>query len=120
MSKKNPKGVPQSISQFMRKPEVSILIPLLLLSIFTAILNPNFLSKSNIADTLNYVSLDFMIAAGMTYTIISGGMDLSVGSTVALGGYITGIALIHNIPVFFAVMLGLSVGMIIEIGRAHV
>ncbi len=113
MSKKNPKGVPQSISQFMRKPEVSILIPLLLLSIFTAILNPNFLSKSNIADTLNYVSLDFMIAAGMTYTIISGGMDLSVGSTVALGGYVTGIALIHNIPVFFAVMLGLSVGMII-------
>lgn len=117
MSEKKSIGGLQSISQFMRKPEVSILIPLLLLCIFTAFLNPNFLSKSNIADTLNYVSLDFIIAVGMTYTIISGGMDLSVGSTVALGGYITGLALVNNIPAFFSVLLGLGVGFIIGLAN---
>lgn len=120
MSEKNSKGGLQSIGQFMRKPEVSILIPLLLLSIFTAVLNPNFLSKSNIADTLNYVSLDFIIAVGMTFTIISGGMDLSVGSTVALGGYITGLALVSNIPVFFSILLGLGVGIIIGLANGMI
>ena len=98
------------IRKFLGQPEVSIFIPLLLLCVFTAIRNPNFLSKSNIADTLNYISLDFVIAVGMTFTIISGGMDLSVGSTVALGGYITGMALIQGIPVIISVLLGILVG----------
>lgn len=101
------------IRNFLKKPEVSIFLPLLVLCIFTTILNPNFLNKSNIADTFNYISLDFIIAVGMTFTIISGGMDLSVGSTVALGGYITGLALVNGVPVFLAVIFGLLTGAVI-------
>ena len=74
-------------------------MPLFVLCAAAAVLNPNFLSRSNVADTLNYISLDFIIAIGMTFTIISGGMDLSVGSVVALSGYSTGLALVNGVPV---------------------
>ena len=113
MDKDHSVSITKKIGGFLKQPEVSIVIPLLILCIFTTILNPNFLSKSNIADTLNYVSLDFIIAVGMTFTIISGGMDLSVGSTVALGGYITGLSLVNGLPVFLSVLLGLLTGAVI-------
>lgn len=111
--KKSKASVLQGTVRFLQQPEISILIPLLLLCIFTTVLNPNFLNKSNIADTLNYISLDFIIAVGMTFTIISGGMDLSVGSTVALGGYVTGLALVNGLPVVVSVFLGLLTGFVI-------
>lgn len=111
--KKSKASVLQGTVRFLQQPEISILIPLLLLCIFTTVLNPNFLNKSNIADTLNYISLDFIIAVGMTFTIISGGMDLSVGSTVALGGYVTGLALVNGLPVVISVLLGLLTGFVI-------
>lgn len=113
MNEKKEHGALQTIREFMQKPEISILIPLLLLCVLTAVLNPNFLSRSNIADTLNYISLDFIIAVGMTFTIISGGMDLSVGSTIALGGYSTGMALVNGTPVILSVLLGVLVGFVI-------
>ncbi|MDO4343674.1 MAG: ABC transporter permease [Eubacteriales bacterium] len=111
------KGASKWIRGLLGRPEMGIFIPLLILCALTAILNPNFLSKSNMADTLNYVSLDFIIAVGMTFTIISGGMDLSVGSTVALGGYVTGLALVNHVPVFAAVLLGLLTGAVIGLAN---
>ena len=117
MNERENRDITSMIRKFLGQPEVSIFIPLLLLCVFTAIRNPNFLSKSNIADTLNYISLDFVIAVGMTFTIIGGGMDLSVGSTVALGGYITGMALIQGIPVIISVLLGILVGAVIGLAN---
>lgn len=95
------------LRRFFSVPEISLLVPLLLICMLTAFKNPNFLRLSNIADTLNYVSLDFIIAVGMTFVIISGGIDLSVGSTVALTGYVTGLCLVSGVPVPLAILVGL-------------
>ena len=110
MKENKKERVLSAAGRLLHQPEVSILAPLLVLCAVAAVLNPNFLSRSNVADTLNYISLDFIIAIGMTFTIISGGMDLSVGSVVALSGYSTGLALVNGVPVVLAVMLGLAVG----------
>ena len=52
------------------------------------VLNPNFLSVGNILNVLRQVSVNFVLAIGMTFVIISGGIDLSVGSLLAFTGAI--------------------------------
>ena len=67
-----------------------------------------FLSLSNLEAVLMGMSLDGLIAIGMTFVIITGGFDLSVGSTFAFGGLIVGVLLQSGVPTpvaFLAVVL---------------
>src|SRR5918998_2309018 len=52
------------------------------------ILTPHFLTVSNLLNVLEQTSINAIVAVGMTYVIISGGIDLSVGSLVALAGVV--------------------------------
>ena len=76
----------------MKKIEIKIpqqygsLIGLLLLGALLSILSPSFLSLSNLMNVLNQVSLNGLVAIGMTFVILSGGIDLSVGSVLAFSG----------------------------------
>lgn len=63
-----------------------ILLALFVLCIVIAILNPVFISGSNIMNVLLQTSIKGIMAVGMTFVILTGGIDLSVGSTVALAG----------------------------------
>jgi ribose/xylose/arabinose/galactoside ABC-type transport system permease subunit/ABC-type sugar transport system substrate-binding protein len=73
-----------------------------------------FLSLSNLEAVLMGMSLDGLIAIGMTFVIITGGFDLSVGSTFAFGGLIVGVLLQSGVstPVAFiaAILSGALVG----------
>ena len=73
-----------------------------------------FLSISNLEAVLMGISLDGLIAIGMTFVIITGGFDLSVGSTFAFGGLIVGIllqdGLSPTVAVAGAVLAGALVG----------
>lgn len=62
------------------------LIGLFLLVIVITLLNPSFLSVNNLLNVLRQVSISALIAFGMTFVILTGGIDLSVGSTLALTG----------------------------------
>jgi len=62
------------------------LIVLLLLCSGVALLTSRFLMPVNIANVLLQASIMAVVAMGMTYVVISGGFDLSVGSTIALSG----------------------------------
>jgi ribose/xylose/arabinose/galactoside ABC-type transport system permease subunit/ABC-type sugar transport system substrate-binding protein len=66
-----------------------------------------FLSLSNLEAILLGMSLDGLIAIGMTFVIITGGFDLSVGSTFALGGLVVGLMLQNGyaVPVAFGAAL---------------
>lgn len=61
---------------------------LVLLVIVFAALQPNFLHPLNVMNVLRQVSLSGLIAIGMTFVILTGGIDLSVGSLVALTGLV--------------------------------
>jgi ribose transport system permease protein len=74
---------------------------------------PQFLGRQNISAILLSLSDQSIIAIGMAILLISGGFDLSVGSTVALSGAVTAIWLGQGIPVPVAILLGLGVGVLI-------
>jgi ribose transport system permease protein len=64
------------------------LITLVVLCVVTALLTDRFLSPLNLTNILVQSSIMAVIAIGMTFVIVGGGFDLSVGSTVALAGCI--------------------------------
>lgn len=79
---------------------------LFLLCAITAIINPNFISSRNIVNLLRLTSFTGFVAIGMTYIIIGGGIDLSVGSLVGLGGVVCGLLLQKSMPVLPAILIG--------------
>lgn len=60
------------------------LVPLLVLCGVSTLCFPNFIEPTNLANILKQVSIPGIVAIGMTFVILSGGIDLSVGSTVAV------------------------------------
>jgi ribose transport system permease protein len=75
------------------KKELGILILLLVLCAVTASLNPKFLSPVNLTNTANVIGLFGIFSIGLGLVIITGGIDLSVGSMFALGGVLLVMAL---------------------------
>jgi ribose/xylose/arabinose/galactoside ABC-type transport system permease subunit len=65
-----------------------VVLALAALVIFSALRYENFLSATNISDVLGYNAMFGLLALGMTFVIISGGIDLSVGSVAALASVI--------------------------------
>lgn len=90
---------------------------LLVIAVFTlvmAFLNPIFVNRLNIEAILIALSVEATIAIGMVILIISGGLDLSVGSTLALSGVVAGLAMTEfGVPVPAAILLGLALALLI-------
>jgi len=91
----------------------NLLVVFVLLFVVASLLSPNFLSERNLANVLQQSSLTGILAIGMTFVILTSGIDLSVGSTAALSGMIVAIALDGAVPVPLAVLLALATGIVI-------
>src|SRR4249919_3673882 len=74
-------------------------LTLLVLCVATALLNDRFLSPLNLTNILVQSSIMAVIAMGMTFVIVGGGFDLSVGSTAALAGCVAAMAMVKAGPV---------------------
>ena len=72
----------------MYKKDLSLLVLILVVGTVVAIINPRFLSPINIANTANLIGLFGVFSIGMAFVIITGGIELSVGSIFALLGVI--------------------------------
>lgn len=85
---------------------LGILIALAALCLDLSIASPVFLTSSNFLNVFQQISINFVVAVGMTFVIISGGIDLSVGSNIALSGLLMGILMKnYGVPVALTVML---------------
>jgi ribose/xylose/arabinose/galactoside ABC-type transport system permease subunit len=73
-------------------------------------LSPFFLTVSNLSNVLEQTSINAVIAVGMTFVILSGGIDLSVGSLVALAGVALAAALRAGAPLPIALLAGVATG----------
>lgn len=89
------------------------LLGLLLLIAVVSILNPAFLSAKNIMNILRQTSVNAVIAAGMTFVILTGGIDLSVGSILGISGAVCASLLVSGQSVVVAVIAALVVGAIV-------
>ncbi|MGX5849123.1 ABC transporter permease [Mesorhizobium sp. PL10] len=72
-------------------------IALIAVLIFFSIAAPNFLSTANLILMSKHVALNAFLAMGMTFVIITGGIDLSVGSIVGLCGMVAGYLVLNGI-----------------------
>jgi ribose/xylose/arabinose/galactoside ABC-type transport system permease subunit len=86
------------------------LIGLLGLILILWILTPYFLTVSNLLNVAQQTSINAIIAVGMTFVIITAGIDLSVGSIVAFSGVVLASVLRTAVPLPLALVIGLSVG----------
>jgi ribose transport system permease protein len=85
-------------------------IGLLLFSIIISFLNDRFLTWGNILNVLRQTSINSIIAAGMTFVILTGGIDLSVGSILAFTGAVAAMLIALGYPAIVAVIGALIVG----------
>src|SRR3954466_12823315 len=85
------------------------LISLIVLCAVTALLTNRFLSPLNLTNILVQSSIMAVIAIGMTFVIIGGGFDLSVGSPVAFAGCIAAMAMV-KLGIAAGVLAGIATG----------
>lgn len=87
------------------------LVSLLILIVVLSLASPYFFTVQNLANVFQQIAVLAIIALGSTLVIISGGIDLSVGSVAALSGMVTAVAFASlDIPMGFALVLGLAAG----------
>ena len=90
-----------------------IYIALLLLVILMALIAPNFFSVKNGLNIAQAVSINAIVASGMTVVILTAGIDLSVGSIVAASGVATVLLLNGGVPTVIAALVAILVGALI-------
>lgn len=83
------------------------IVPLAVLAIVTGIINPVFLSGSNLIDLLRSISFLLIVSVGITYVLLGASLDMSIGSVMGLGGAICGLCLVNNLPIWLSIILGL-------------
>src|SRR6266545_7272351 len=76
--------------------EVGIGLALVLLAAAFAAFAPRFASMANLSNILTQISINTVISVGMTFVILLGGIDLSVGSVLALSTVVGGLVITHE------------------------
>jgi ribose transport system permease protein len=89
---------------------VGILVVLVILVALMAAIAPNFASTDNLLNIARSISINAILAAGLTFVILTSGIDLSVGSIVAVSGVVSVLAAVHGFNPLWAVVFGLAAG----------
>lgn len=87
--------------------EYAIIIIFVVLFGAMSIFAPNFLTGGNIANVLRQVSINGICAIGMTFVILTGGIDLSVGAIIAVSGVLTAMMMIDGIHPLVASLISI-------------
>jgi ribose transport system permease protein len=85
-------------------------VSLIALCILIAALEPKFLSSGNLAGVARQIAVITIMAIGMTIVMVSGGIDLSVGSVMALAGVAGALAMASGLPVIVGIVACVAAG----------
>jgi ribose/xylose/arabinose/galactoside ABC-type transport system permease subunit len=99
------------LASLLRRRESAILAALIVLIIAIGATEPNFLSGSNLYLVSRQISFVAIVALGELFVILHGGIDLSVGSIMALAGMAAGYLMKLGVPPAAAVVLGIAAGL---------
>jgi ribose transport system permease protein len=100
------------ISSLFKKYHLGPLLGLIILSIIMSIASNRFLSFGNLSNIALQTSINALLAIGMTFVILTSGIDLSVGATLALSGAVTAGLMTHGFSPVTAALIGLLIGVI--------
>jgi inositol transport system permease protein len=88
-----------------------IVIALVVVGAVLAAATPKFLTATNLVNVARQVSINGILAVGVTFVLLTGGVDLSLGSVVALAGVVAAsFAHPDEYPIVFAVLMGIATG----------
>jgi ribose transport system permease protein len=102
-----------SLPGLLRARETGVFLALVVLCLFLTFATDGFLTSVNLLNVGRQISLLGIMAVGMTFVLISGEVDLSVGSNYALSGLATGMLIIAGWGLLPALCVGLLTGMTI-------
>ncbi|MCY8935493.1 ABC transporter permease [Peribacillus frigoritolerans] len=91
------------------------LLALVLLFIVITVLNPSFMEPNNILNLLRQTSINALIAFGITFIILTGGIDLSVGSILALSSALMAGMMVSGLDPILAILAGILLGAIMGV-----
>lgn len=94
---------------------VYVVLSLLFMVAISSFLSPSFLTLGNLITILRQASILLMLSLGLTAVVITGNIDLSVGSCAALTGCICAKMLVGGVPVPAAMLVSISIGLVIGI-----
>lgn len=92
--------------------QAGIVISLFIICLVFSIISPYFFTQRNLINVALQASINAVIAIGMTIVIITAGIDLSVGSMLALVAVITAKILTGGMPIVAAIIIGMLVGIV--------
>ena len=98
---------------FKIKTEGTLIIILLVLGGLLTVFTKGFLTGTNLSNLVRQTSINGVVALGMTLVIVSGGIDLSVGSTVGLAGIVVAILMKNGMDVGLAVLGALCIAVVV-------
>jgi len=93
--------------------EAGILITLICMIIFFSIITKSFFSANNFANITRQISIVGICSVGMTMVILTGGIDLSIGSLIGLTSAVAAIMMRAGLPVILCVLTALALGILI-------
>lgn len=93
---------------------LGILVAMVVICVILSILSDKFLKLKNVITILRTTSINAIVAYGMTFVIITGGIDLSVGSVMSIGGVLCSLLIVKtNIGILPSFLAGLLVGTLV-------
>lgn len=102
------------IKELLKSPEMLTFIAFLILCISFSFAADEFLSMTNMSNLIRQISINGILAVGMTFVILTGGIDLSVGPVMALTGTVmAGMMINQGLPPVVAVLIGVILGALI-------
>jgi ribose transport system permease protein len=105
--------MPSLLKKLLHRRESGILLALIGLVIVITGFERNFLTPNNLYLVSRQIALTAIIALGVFFVILTGGIDLSVGSTVGLSGFMCGLAMAGGVHPALAVAIGLITGAVV-------
>lgn len=102
-------------SNLLRIEGFTVALVLIALMILLSVSSPFFLTVRNLTNVLDQSVFVLLVALGVTFVLVTGGIDLSVGSVMGISGGVTGIVLMNGAPMLLAVGAGLVTGLAVGI-----
>lgn len=113
MLKKQNNEKHRNTSGFFKSREIGIVVVFFIICVLLAIAAPQFVKLSNLTNIARQMAVIAIISVGMTFVIVTGGIDLSVGSTVAFTGCITALLLVRGFPIVICILIGVGLGTLV-------
>lgn len=104
---------PNLFNKLKNTKSLGILGWLIAIMIIASIVSPSFLRVSNIINLVRMISINGIIAIGMTFVVLTGGVDLSVGSTVGVVAVTSAMLFQNGVPMIVTVIAALALGAIL-------